>query len=205
MQHSQLTVPLNEEDLNRENSTSFMSYAGKDCSIPGFFVPKPFRLVKSVYCNEYRILSDDPIPKTLFFIRLFEPEGHIKDWFKKSSLRNDKITQCLVWSSLVPNQRDAFQFLATKFFDHFLETYNIAITVGNMTLCSAHFWEGRILSSFTRPDVDVYKCDGSTIIQLPNWLEFQMTWSEFILKSSENIPDPSVILICKNNMGSVHH
>lgn len=197
MQHSQLTVPLNEEDKNRQNSQNFLSYAGRDWSIPGFFIPKPYRLVKSVYCNEYRILSDDPEPQTLFYIRLFEPDDYVNEWFKKSRFGKDKITQCLVWSSLVPHQRDAFQFLATKFFDFFLETYNIAICIGTMTLCSAHFWEGRILSSFSDKRINVYKCDGNEIVNIPNWLEFQLIWSEFIYKSSENIHDPSVILISK--------
>jgi len=103
-----------------------------------------------------------------------------------------------VWTSLVPNRRDAFQYLATKFFEYFLDSYNIAISVGPLTLCSAHFWEGRILTSFTQEHVEVYKCDEDKIEIIPNWLEFQLQWSEFIHKSSEGIDEPCMILISKN-------
>jgi len=198
MQYSQITVQLNEESHNIHTTKTFMSYAGEECSLPGFFIPEPFRLVKSVYCNEYRVLSKEPDPKTLFYIRLFDAPQSISPLFNKHPSLSKKLTQCLVWSSMIPNHRDAFHFLANKFFDYFLNEYNIAITIGPMTLCSAHFWEGRLLASFTRPDVSIYRSDGNSVIKIPNWLEFQMEWSEFIFKSSEDINDPSVILIAKD-------
>ncbi|PPC63944.1 hypothetical protein C1Y41_04690 [Pantoea sp. ICBG 1758] len=199
MQNSQITVLLNDNSLNRENSKMFMNYVGKVSSIPGFILPEPYRLVSSVICNEFRIISSDPDPETLFLIRLFDlPSDHILNLSNYSSL-NKKLTQCLVWSSLVPGQPDAFQFLATKFFDYFLNQYNIGITPGPMTLASAHFWEGRLTSAFMNPKMNVIKSDGQEIFVIPNWDAFQEDWSEMILKSSENIQDQTVIVISKEN------
>ena len=197
MQHSQITVLLNDEELNRKNSETFMLYAGSECSLPGFFVPKPYKLVRAVYCNEYRILSDDPQPKTLFFIRLFDAPHDLNYSIKKYPSLRKKMTQCLVWTSLVPNQRDAFQFLATKFFDHFLDSFNIAISVGPMTLCSAHFWEGRLFESFTKKDVSVFKASEHQVQKIPDWMHFQSEWSDIIFKSAENMPDDSMVIVSK--------
>ncbi|NIG13044.1 hypothetical protein F3J37_01010 [Pantoea sp. Al-1710] len=201
MHSSQITVLLNEDDQNRDTTHTFMTYAGEACSIPGFFIPKPFRLFKAIHCNEYRIISDEPRPKTLFYIKLFDLDPTKEFMLKRISSLSKKITQCLVWSSLVPGHRDAFHFLATRFFEHFLDSFNIAITPGPMTLCGAHFWEGRLLTSFTQSDVSVFSLKDtegeSSIEEIPNWIDFQIEWSEFIYKSCEGINDDSVILISK--------
>jgi len=201
MHNSQITAQLNDEGLNRELTYAFLEYAGQECELPGFPVPKPYRLVRSVYCNEYRIVSDEDYPQTLFYIKLFDLPHQYTSCLKSHPQLNQKLTQCLVWSSMVPNHRNTFHFLATKFFEYFLDQYNIAITAGSMTLVCGHFWEGRLLWAITRRDVDVLHLrnaeDLSTLSNVNTWLDFSLDWRDIIWNSSENIPDPSLVVISK--------
>jgi len=202
MHNSQITVFLNEEEENKKLTQSFLSYVGQPFELPGFVVPPPFRLVRSVYCNEYRIISDDPIPKTLFFIRLFELSRPYQDAIRKIPIASKNTTQCLVWSSMVPGHEDAFHYLATKFFEYFLTKFNIAISPGEMTICGAHFWEGRLLWSFTRNDTHVHRIDDvletPVCSEITNWIDFQPHWSEFLWASVDRISNSSLILITQD-------
>jgi len=201
MQNSLITTQLNDEILNQQATQAFINYVGQECSIPGFTIPKPFKLVKAVYCNEYRILSDGDNPRTLFYIRLYDSPliSHLTS--KKIPSLNKNITQCLVWTSLIPQHRDAFHFIATKFFDYFLNQYNIATVPGQMTLCSANFWEGRLLEAFKTKNAGVFTATEShpkmKVKEIGTWFDFQKIWTEFLFNSSENIPDPTVIIISK--------
>jgi len=202
MHYSQLIPFFNEVENNERITQSFLSYAGEEFELPGFVVPKPYVLMKCVHSNEYRIVTRDREPRTVFFIRLLPVGERQVTLIKKVIPRRKKLTHCMVWSSLVPDQSHAFQYVATKFFEYFINDFDLVLAPGTETLCAAHFWEGRLLWSLTHPHVKVYHIDNLTTTATPlrvkGWLEFMPLWTEFIWESEKDIDPLKLILITRD-------
>jgi len=202
MNNSLITAFLNDADENRKLTAGFLNYASTNFSLPSFPVPKPFRLVRSVYCNEFRLISEESEPVTLFYIRLFDCPLITSATFPNVKFPSKNPAQCMVWTSLVPGHEDAFKFLASHFFLYFLDQFNLVVPSVTLTLLAANFWESRLKWCFDSKDIRVIHADlkdnNINKVEPKTWKEFMPLWSEFLYNCDASDEPEQYFLIAKD-------
>jgi len=166
---------LSREAPNRTDTATFLSQNVRPFAFAGFIVPFGYALYICAQDKEYRLITQEKNPETVYAVRLEET----KDF--TSPVR--ACIQVMVWRTRQPQHDHAVQGLARKFFCHFLQTHSIIVTDSAQTNAAKVMWESMIAWALREPDHHVYVWDGTRsdaqLMAVKSWHDFCEHWQRF--------------------------
>lgn len=180
--HMPITLPdthfnqiLSREVPNRDDTSAFLAGETRVFTLPGFIVPFGYALYVCPEDKQYRLVTEEPRPETVYAVRLEETEDFT------SPLR--ACIQIMVWRTRQPQHEQAVHGLARRFFCYFLRTRSIIVTDSAQTNAAKVMWESMIAWALRDRDHYVYIWDGTRsdrpLIPVSDWHAFCEYWITF--------------------------
>ncbi|WJV60996.1 hypothetical protein PCO87_13795 [Pectobacteriaceae bacterium C52] len=187
---------LNMTDNNIEHTAEFVARGVAEFTLPGFVTPHGYRLLKSLHSDQYRMVTNDADPVTVYAVKL--------------QFMNDIVpcrktcTQIMVWRTVLPQHKVAVTSLPQKFFEFFLESYSIVVSDSEQTSDGRRFWEGMIAWAIQTDGYQVYVSDGTKeerpLTFMTSWDDFYGTWANFCWGDDKDYHLHRLLVISKEKL-----
>ena len=127
---------------NVEHTEAFLARGTVDFHLPGFLLPVGYRLLKSRFCDEYRLVTtDDGKPYTAYAVKL--------TFHKEITFPHGAATQVMVWRTPRAVHQRVISGLPQLFFQWLLSKYDIVVSDSEQTGDGQRFWLRMIDWAFT--------------------------------------------------------
>ncbi|MDE9494542.1 hypothetical protein KKJ09_13340 [Xenorhabdus bovienii] len=180
---------------NTEHTEAFLANAVKPYVLPEYVIPNGYRLVKSLKKDQFRMVTNDETPETVYLVEL--------------NFRNDIIigkstcTQIKVWRTVSAQHQHAVSGFPRVFFKHLLDEYSIVVTDEQQTSDGKRFWE-TMISWALEVGFSVYASDGTEmdrpLTAIGNLDEFYGTWDEFCWGYDKDVHTHRLVVISKSQL-----
>ncbi|MEA9389383.1 hypothetical protein SJI19_02245 [Acerihabitans sp. TG2] len=179
---------------NIEHTGAFVEKGVVDFVLPVYTVPYGYRLVKSIPDDHYRLITDSPVPETVYAVRLV---------FRDDIIATRRTcTQIMVWRTIHAQHEHAVYGLPQIFFQHFLENYSIVVSDEQQTREGRRFWEKMISWAISTPGYQVYVSDGTQqdrpLTFMTSWDDFYSTWANFCWGDDKDCHTHRLLVISKD-------
>lgn len=166
---------LSPETTNRVNTRDFLARSSLHFALPGYTVPFGYRLVSCPDEKQYRMVTCEAEPETVYAVRLEETQ--------QFTAPARACIQVMVWRTRQPEHEQAVHGIARRFFRHFLNTYSVIVTDSAQTNAARVMWEGMIAWALREPNHFVYVYNAAwqdrQLEHIRDWDDFYQHWAAF--------------------------
>ncbi|BBG59094.1 hypothetical protein PRJH_0757 [Providencia rustigianii] len=189
---AEFNYKLRDPQNNQAHTESFIRDGVVNVDLPGYVIPKGYRLVKSLKKEQYRLLSTDGIPETVYLLELrFRPDIIFGE---------TTCTQIKVWRTVSHLHQTNIGDLPRIFFIHLLDSHSIMVTDEEHTRDGQRFWEIMISWAFHQ-DYYIYASDGTIedrpLTQIQNEAEFFSQWVNQLWGTDIDVYTHKLVVISK--------
>ncbi|CDH25586.1 hypothetical protein [Xenorhabdus bovienii] len=183
---------LRISEKNVDHTISFLGNGVRDFAFPDFVVPHGYRFVKSLKQDQYRMITKDAKPETVYAVKLIFRKDIVID--------KETCTQIMVWRTFSPEHQDAVGGFPRRFFRFLLENYNIIVTDEEQTGDGKRFWQIMIAWAMS-VGYYVYVSDGGEmdrpLMAVSNMDELLERWDTFCWGGDTDLHRHRLIVISK--------
>ncbi|WP_409267831.1 hypothetical protein [Providencia rustigianii] len=190
---AEFNYKLRDPQNNQAHTESFIRDGVVNVDLPGYVIPKGYRLVKSLKKEQYRLLSTDGIPETVYLLELR---------FRTDIIFGETTcTQIKVWRTVSHLHQTNIGDLPRIFFIHLLDSHSIMVTDEEHTRDGQRFWEIMISWAFHQ-DYYIYASDGTIedrpLTQIQNEAEFFSQWVNQLWGTDIDVYTHKLVVISKH-------
>ncbi len=161
---------------NVEHTEAFLAHGTADFHLPGFVLPVGYRLLKSLYSDEYRIVTtDEGKPYTAYAVKL--------EFHKEITFPQEAATQVMVWCTPRALHQPVVSGFPQFFFQWLLSEYNIVVSDSEQTGDGQRFWLRMIDWAFSM-NYQISVADGTAgeewhLTPVNSYAELEERWITF--------------------------
>ncbi|WP_312081699.1 hypothetical protein [Pantoea septica] len=163
------------ETTNRINTQDFIARGRADFVLPDYRLPFGYRLVSCPDEKQYRMVTSEAVPETVYAVRLDETQDLTSP--------ERACIQVMVWRTRQPEHEHAVHGIARRFFRYFLQTYSVIVTDSAQTNAARVMWEGMIAWALRDSGHYVYIYNAAwqdrKLEHVRGWDEFCEHWAGF--------------------------
>ncbi|SQC91950.1 Uncharacterised protein [Cedecea neteri] len=149
---------------NSEHTEQFLASGIEDYHIDGYVPPANYSLVKSLFEDQYRIVTtDEGKPYTAYAVKLVH--------HREITYPHSAVTQVMVWRTPSSRHYSAIQGFAKLFFRHLLDITNIVVSDSEQTGDGQRFWLDMLDWAYNS-GYSLYVADGT---EGEDWPKFPIT------------------------------
>lgn len=149
---------------NIEATERFLARGVSDFHLKDTSFPPGYRLVKSLYEDQYRIVTThEGQPLTVYAVKLVH--------HNEITWPHQATTQVMVWRDPDEEHKPAIDGFPQRFFRHILDTSDIVVSDSEQTGQGQRFWEGMSVWAL-RAGYNLYVADGT---EGEDWPKTQIT------------------------------
>ncbi len=192
---AEFNYKLRSTENNQSHTESFIRDGVVDIDLPGYVIPKGYRLVKSLKKEQYRLLSMEGIPETVYLLELR---------FRTDIVFGETTcTQIKVWRTISHLHRNNIGDLPRIFFIHLLDNHSIMVTDEEHTRDGQRFWEIMISWAFYQ-GYYIYASDGTLedrpLTQIHTEAKFFSQWINQLWGRDIDVYTHKLIIISKHSL-----
>ena len=161
---------------NVEHTEAFLARGTADFHLPGFVLPVGYRLLKSLYSDEYRIVTtDEGKPYTAYAVKL--------EFHNEITFPHGAATQVMVWRTPRTLHQSVVSGFPQFFFQLLLSEYNVVVSDSEQTGDGQRFWLRMIDWAFTM-NYQISVADGTVgeewhLTPVNSYAELEERWITF--------------------------
>ncbi|WP_391488019.1 hypothetical protein [Leclercia tamurae] len=161
---------------NVEHTEAFLARGTTDFHLPGFVLPVGYRLLKSLYSDEYRIVTtDEGKPYTAYAVKL--------EFHNEITFLHGAATQVMVWRTPRTLHQSVVSGFPQLFFQWLLSEYNVVVSDSEQTGDGQRFWLRMIDWAFTM-NYQISVADGTVgeewhLTPVNSYAELEERWITF--------------------------
>jgi len=161
---------------NVEHTEAFLARGTADFHLPGFVLPVGYRLLKSLYSDEYRIVTtDEGKPYTAYAVKL--------EFHNEITFPHGAATQVMVWRTPRTLHQSVVSGFPQFFFQWLLSEYNVVVSDSEQTGDGQRFWLRMIDWAFTM-NYQISVADGTVgeerhLTPVNSYAELEERWIAF--------------------------
>ncbi len=161
---------------NVEHTEAFLARDTVDFHLPGFMLPVGYRLLKSRYGDEYRLVTtDDGKPYTAYAVKL--------TFHKEITFPHGAATQVMVWRTPRAVHQRVISGLPQSFFQWVLSEYDIVVSDSEQTGDGQRVWLRMIDWAFSM-NYQISVADGTVgeewhLTPVSSYAELEERWIAF--------------------------
>lgn len=161
---------------NVEHTEAFLARGTADFHLPGFVLPVGYRLLKSLYSDEYRIVTtDEGKPYTAYAVKL--------EFHNEITFPHGAATQVMVWRTPRTLHQSVVSGFPQFFFQWLLSEYNVVVSDSEQTGDGQRFWLRMIDWAFTM-NYQISVADGTVgeerhLTPVNSYAELEERWITF--------------------------
>lgn len=161
---------------NVEHTEAFLARGTADFQLPGFVLPAGYRLLKSLYADEYRIVTtDEGKPYTAYAVKLH--------FHQEITFPQGAATQVMVWRTTRTVHQPVVSGFPQFFFQWLLSEYDIVVSDSEQTGDGQRFWLRMIDWAFTL-NYQISVADGTVdeewqLTPVNSYAELEERWITF--------------------------
>ena len=179
---------------NVEHTEAFLLRGTVDFHLPGFLLPVGYRLLKSRYSDEYRLVTtDDGKPYTAYAVKL--------TFHKEITFPHGAATQVMVWRTPRAVHQSVISGLPQLFFQWVLSEYDIVVSDSEQTGDGQRFWLRMIDWAFSM-NYQISVADGTVgaeweLTPVSSYAELEERWIAFAWGNDRDVHPHSRLVISK--------
>lgn len=190
---AEFNYKLRSTENNQSHTESFIRDGIVDFDLPGYVIPKGYRLVKSLKKEQYRLLAMEGIPETVYLLELR---------FRTDIVFGETTcTQIKVWRTMAVEHKSIIREMPSIFFAYLLNTHCIMVTDEEHTRDGQRFWETTIVWAFYN-NFYIYASDGTLedrpLTQIHTEAEFFDQWINQLWGRDIDVYTHKLIVISKH-------
>ncbi len=178
---------------NVEDTLHFLAEGVSEFVLPGFVLPKGYRLVKSRTKDQYRLIAEGEKPETVYLVEL--------RFRRDIVIGKTTCTQVKVWRSSAYNHVEIIKDLPRQFFINLLNSYSIMVTDEEQTDAGQRFWETMISWAFSQ-NYFVYASNGEeeerSLARIANMEDFYLNWIDVYWGKDKDIHPHKLVVISQS-------
>ena len=161
---------------NVEHTEAFLARGTADFHLPGFVLPVGYRLLKSLYSDEYRIVTtDEGKSYTAYAVKL--------EFHNEITFPHGAATQVMVWRTPRTLHQSVVSGFPQFFFQWLLSEYNVVVSDSEQTGDGQRFWLRMIDWAFTM-NYQISVADGTVgeewhLTPVNSYAELEERWITF--------------------------
>lgn len=161
---------------NVEHTEAFLARGTSAFRLPGFVLPVGYRLLKSLFSDEYRIVTtDEGKPYTAYAVKL--------QFHKEITFPQGAATQVMVWRTPRTVHQPVVSGFPQFFFQWLLSEYDIVVSDSEQTGDGQRFWLRMIDWAFTM-NYQICVADGTAgeewaLTPVSSYAELEERWITF--------------------------
>ena len=179
---------------NVEHTEAVLARGTAEFHLPGFLLPVGYRLLKSRYGDEYRLVTtDDGKPYTAYAVKL--------KFHKEITFPHGAATQVMVWRTPRAVHQRVISGLPQLFFQWVLSEYDIVVSDSEQTGDGQRFWLRMIDWAFTM-NYRISVADGTvgeewTLTPVNSYAELEERWIAFAWGNDREVHPHRRLVISK--------
>ncbi|WP_449556686.1 hypothetical protein [Huaxiibacter chinensis] len=180
---------------NVEHTAAFLARGTEEFALPGFVLPVGYRLLKSRYSDEYRIVTtDDGHPYTAYAVKL--------EFHKEITFPHSAATQVMVWRTPRMLHQRVIHGFPQCFFQWLLSKYDIVVSDSEQTGDGQRFWLRMIDWAFSM-NYQISVADGTVgeaweLKPVSSYAELEERWIAFAWGRDRDVHPHRRLVISKS-------
>ncbi len=175
---------------NIDHTKHFLAEGVEDFKLAGYITPCGYRLVKSLKKDQYRLVTNNSNPKTVYLVELIFRTDIV---FGKTTC-----TQVKVWRTISHEHKAAIRDLPSIFFANLLQVHRIVVTDEEQTRDGKRFWES-VIDWALSLGFFVYASDGTQMNRTPSLIidmdNFYSQWDKFCWGHDPDVHSHRLVVI----------
>lgn len=179
---------------NIEHTEAFLARSTAAFALPGFVLPVGYRLLKSLYGEEYRIVTtDEGQPYTAYAVKL--------QFQNEITFPHGAATQVMVWRTPRTVHQPVISGFPQLFFQWLLNEYDIVVSDSEQTGDGQRFWLRMIDWAYSM-QYQISVADGTVgeawqLTPVASYAELEARWITFAWGDDKNVHPHRRLVISK--------